>query len=1376
MPRAPRDPAVAALSPGAASAPGSGRCRRGRARPAARRRTGRSGAPGRLSRTIVRSGRTTWIVRGASYSGARLAPGESNLVSPAFGAGATGWPNSAGVSPIFGASPTGPRWSRGRGTAARPGRRARRRARRRRARPARPGRRRRCDGDGYGGGSSSETSPRWCVGDGGPHLTPSTIRPRGSAAVEAAVNRGKSALAERAAPGVGSAQRTDGSPGRGGMDLRVLGPVEATVDDQPGRHRRGQAARAARDARAQRRLGGLVRGADRRAVGRGAAGDREQDGAGLRLAAAQGARAPAATAPRSSPAAAATSCGSATARSTPAASSGCVADGAPREALALWRGPPLDDVADRAVRAARDPPPRGAAARGGRAGDRAGPRRRPPRRGRRRARGAGRRRSRCASACTAQRMLALYRSGRQADALEAYRRARDGARRAIGVEPGPELRRLHEAILRQDPSLDLPAAAAELPPELEAGTPLVGRDAELDALREHWRRARAGDGAELLVAGAPGIGKTRLAAELAAEVQRDGGARPLRVRRRLAARPRARVIEQARGARGPTLLVVDDVDHAPGEVTAELAARRASSDRPLLVLATADERAGRDDDARPARRTRGRGDRARVRRRAAARPARRGERAACPQRVHRAVARAGPRGEAARRLGATADRAAERARAAASGRGRPRRVGRRAAGGAASAPSRGPPHELVACPFKGLASLRRRRRRRLLRPRAARRRDGRAAGRRAAAGHRRAVGQRQVVGAARPGLLPALADGVLPGSDGWAIALLRPGAHPLRALEQAIADAPPHGRLVIAVDQFEELFTACRDEAERDRVRRRARRRRARPAPPRARPDRAARRLLRPLRQLPRAVADARRQPRPGRPDAPRRAAARDRAARPARRPARRRRARRRADRRRRGRARRAAAAARPRCSSCGSSATGAGCAFPAYERAGGVRGAVARLAERVYERARRRSSGRARGRSSCAWPASARARRPCAGGVPLAELERTPGAAEVLGELADGRLVTSAATRPRSPTRRCCASGRGCAAGSRRTPRAAACTTTSGIAAREWDARGRDPGELYRGARLAAALDWAASPRPGARATSSAPSSTRAGQRAPARSAACAPCSPASRRCSCSRSSPALVALEQRGSARDEATAADAQRLGARALLDERARPLAAARAPGRRARRQPADARQPARRAAARARPRSGSCARTARRCVSSARQPRRPHARGREHRRARCCSSTRGPARGSRRSSPRRTSPPCSPLAYSPDGSRLAAAYTSEPGGTAEYPAGWRTIVALIDTRSRAVAQRVADPAGARARRAPVLAGRSHARRVPERRDRELAPLRRAHRPPPRCPGDDRPPGPPDVRPVPELAADARAVHAATAGAWWPAGRTP
>jgi YVTN family beta-propeller protein len=62
----------------------------------------------------------------------------------------------------------------------------------------------------------------------------------------------------------------------------------------------------------------------------------------------------------------------------------------------------------------------------------------------------------------AQRMLALYRSGRQSEALEAFARARKGLVDQIGIEPGPELRRLQEAVLAQDPALELPALA-ELP-------------------------------------------------------------------------------------------------------------------------------------------------------------------------------------------------------------------------------------------------------------------------------------------------------------------------------------------------------------------------------------------------------------------------------------------------------------------------------------------------------------------------------------------------------------------------------------------------------------------------------------------------------------------------------------------------------------------------------------------------------------------------------------------------------------------------------------------------------------------------------------------------------------------------------------------------
>ena len=79
----------------------------------------------------------------------------------------------------------------------------------------------------------------------------------------------------------------------------------------------------------------------------------------------------------------------------------------------------------------------------------------------------------------------------------------------------------------------------------------------------------------------------------------------------------------------------------------------------------------------------------------------------------------------------------------------------------------------------------------------------------------------------RAGLLPALADGVLPGSESWRRLLLRPGERPLDELRrvlvsgardplaEALDSLPSGARLLLAVDQLEELFTACRSDAER---------------------------------------------------------------------------------------------------------------------------------------------------------------------------------------------------------------------------------------------------------------------------------------------------------------------------------------------------------------------------------------------------------------------------------------------------------------------------------------------------------------------------------------------------------------------------------
>ncbi|GAA3444534.1 AfsR/SARP family transcriptional regulator [Planomonospora venezuelensis] len=115
----------------------------------------------------------------------------------------------------------------------------------------------------------------------------------------------------------------------------------------------------------------------------------------------------------------------------------------------------------------------------------------------------------------AQLMLAQYRAGQRAEALRTYQETRRYLREQIGLEPGPALRRLHEQILRDESALMRPRASAprpvavtpcQLPPQV---LPFVGREEELAALDS----ALLGDAgpATAVISGRGGVGKTTLA-------------------------------------------------------------------------------------------------------------------------------------------------------------------------------------------------------------------------------------------------------------------------------------------------------------------------------------------------------------------------------------------------------------------------------------------------------------------------------------------------------------------------------------------------------------------------------------------------------------------------------------------------------------------------------------------------------------------------------------------------------------------------------------------------------------------------------------------------------------------------------------------------
>ncbi|WP_051109065.1 BTAD domain-containing putative transcriptional regulator [Actinomadura flavalba] len=193
-------------------------------------------------------------------------------------------------------------------------------------------------------------------------------------------------------------------------------------------------------------------------------------------------------------------------------------------------------------------------------------------------------------------LRALYRAGRQSEALDGYTDLRRRLADDLGLDPGPELTALHRAILRQDPALAAPRPAPRLP---LPPTELIGRDATVAAVG-----AALGTSRLVTLTGPGGVGKTRVALEAArrfpggalfVELAGRRGEVPEAVAAVLGVRDAARapetdLVERLAGALRSrrALLVLDNCEHVI-EPVARLAAALLARAPELHILATSRE-------------------------------------------------------------------------------------------------------------------------------------------------------------------------------------------------------------------------------------------------------------------------------------------------------------------------------------------------------------------------------------------------------------------------------------------------------------------------------------------------------------------------------------------------------------------------------------------------------------------------------------------------------------------------------------------------------------------------------------------------------------------------------------------------------------------